>query len=159
MSEKEITLEEGDTLKLTYPVGSTANDKQFIAIASEKPYGCYKCGKAISAEDVRKIDGKTYCPEHGADALGNMINNTRMDTPDMSHQQHYESQKLQPIEIMLADLSHEEMRGFLKGNIIKYTLRAGRKQGTDDTAKVVVYSKWLDEFEKTNTIGQFAKVK
>ena len=76
--------------------------------------------------------------------------------PDMAYQQHYESQAIQPIEIMLADLSHEEMRGFLKASVIKYVLRAGKKEGTDDTAKVVVYSKWLDEFEKTNTIEQFS---
>jgi hypothetical protein len=42
-------------------------------------------------------------------------------------------------------LSHEEFVGFLKGNVIKYSLRAGRKEGSDDVAKAKHYLKKLQE--------------
>jgi hypothetical protein len=41
--------------------------------------------------------------------------------------------------------SHEEFIGFLKGNVIKYSLRAGRKEGSDDVAKAKHYLKKLQE--------------
>lgn len=55
---------------------------------------------------------------------------------------------LQPIELMQETLSPEEFRGFLKGNIIKYTMRAGHKEGESaekDAAKAKVYLKWLND--------------
>ena len=37
--------------------------------------------------------------------------------------------------------------GFLKGNVIKYAMRAGRKEGTDDAAKARHYAQKLAEFQ------------
>lgn len=59
----------------------------------------------------------------------------------------------QPIMIMLRELTHEEFRGFLKGNVIKYTTRAGLKEGTDDAAKAQQYQKWLDEHDAFRCIS------
>lgn len=53
---------------------------------------------------------------------------------------------LEPIELMQLVLSLPEFVGFLKGNIIKYTLRAGKKQGEaaeKDVAKAKRYTEWL----------------
>jgi len=47
---------------------------------------------------------------------------------------HYKDMAIQPWEIMQAVLTPEEFIGFLKGNVIKYGLRAGRKAGADDDA-------------------------
>ena len=74
---------------------------------------------------------------------------------DMKHQSHYDGLPVQPMEQMLASFTPAEMRGFLRGNIIKYRLRAGHKKGSDDGAKLRVYVDWLDEFCKTGTIAQF----
>jgi hypothetical protein len=38
--------------------------------------------------------------------------------------------------------------GFLKGNIIKYSLRAGRKDGSDDAGKAQHYMQKLREVER-----------
>ena len=55
---------------------------------------------------------------------------------------------LEPIEVMQLIMSREEFIGFLKGNIIKYTMRAGHKQGEaaeKDIAKAKRYKQWLME--------------
>lgn len=63
------------------------------------------------------------------------------------YDEHYASMVgLEPIELMQLVLSYDEFIGFLKGNIIKYTLRAGKKQGEaaeKDAAKAKRYIEWL----------------
>lgn len=63
------------------------------------------------------------------------------------HDAHYANMAgLEPIELMQLVMSREEFTGFLKGNIIKYTMRAGRKQGEaaeKDIAKAKRYTQWL----------------
>ena len=59
---------------------------------------------------------------------------------------HYKDMPIQPWHIMEAVLTHDEFVGFLKGNIIKYSLRAGRKDGTDDAGKAKHYLQKLTEF-------------
>ena len=64
------------------------------------------------------------------------------------YNEHYKKLPIEPIELMRMTLTKEELKGFFKGNIIKYALRAGHKQGEDyskDTAKLQVYKKWLEE--------------
>jgi hypothetical protein len=61
--------------------------------------------------------------------------------------------KQQPILVMLRELTHEEFRGFLKGNHIKYTQRAGLKEGTNDQAKADQYLKWLNEHDAFRCIS------
>lgn len=48
---------------------------------------------------------------------------------------HYQDMAMQPWEIMAAVLTREEFIGFLKGNLLKYSLRAGKKVGADDDSK------------------------
>lgn len=63
------------------------------------------------------------------------------------YDEHYASMVgLEPIELMQLVLSLPEFVGFLKGNIIKYTMRAGKKQGEaaeKDAAKAKRYAEWL----------------
>lgn len=58
---------------------------------------------------------------------------------------HYELMPVAPWDVIEAVLSAEEFRGFLRGNIIKYSMRAGRKEGSDDYAKAKHYMKKLEE--------------
>ena len=61
---------------------------------------------------------------------------------------HYVNMQIQPWEVMQAVLSHEEFVGFLRGNIIKYSLRAGRKEGaTKDADKARHYAQKLREVQ------------
>ena len=58
---------------------------------------------------------------------------------------HYKEMPVQPWAVMEAVLTPEEFRGFLKGNIIKYSMRAGRKDGSDDGGKAKHYIQKLQE--------------
>lgn len=56
---------------------------------------------------------------------------------------HYNSLGVQPIEVMEDTLTHEEFKGFLKGNMIKYAMRAGKKDPTEkDVNKYNQYRDW-----------------
>ena len=61
---------------------------------------------------------------------------------------HYKDMPIQPWELMETVLTREEFIGFLKGNIIKYAMRAGRKPGSDDAEKARHYMQKLQEVSK-----------
>lgn len=65
-----------------------------------------------------------------------------------SYDQHYKSIPVEPFDLISSLLSYEEWRGFLKGNMIKYAIRAGRKPGESiekDVSKYEAYKKLLFE--------------
>ena len=78
---------------------------------------------------------------------------TKTATNDMSADDiqvsgnHYKEMAIQPWAIMQAVLPHDEFVGYLKGNIIKYSLRAGRKEGSDDEGKAKHYMQKLKEIQ------------
>ena len=71
---------------------------------------------------------------------------------DVAHQPHYEDSALQPIEIMRLNFSPEMFKGFLLGNVLKYTLRYDKKDGVKDLEKAQVYLGWLVDHEKRAVI-------
>lgn len=77
--------------------------------------------------------------------------------------EHYKTMPIQPWDLMELVMSPEEFRGFLKGNIIKYTLRAGRKAGaTDDADKAKhYYDKYLEvtEIEDLESLAHITQLK
>jgi len=59
---------------------------------------------------------------------------------------HYKEMIIRPWEVMRATLTREEFIGFLKGNIIKYSMRQGRKvDAMDDAEKALHYLEKLTE--------------
>lgn len=58
---------------------------------------------------------------------------------------HYKDMPIQPWHVMESVLTREEFIGFLKGNVLKYSLRAGRKEGSDDAGKARHYMQKLSE--------------
>jgi hypothetical protein len=63
-------------------------------------------------------------------------------------QPHYNELAIEPIDILIADLTPDEFKGYCKGNILKYILRADHKGGLTDYEKASVYIQWLIESEK-----------
>lgn len=59
---------------------------------------------------------------------------------------HYKDMELQPWDVMESLLTPEEFVGFLKGNIIKYALRQGKKD-SDDAGKAKHYIAKLKEMQ------------
>ena len=60
---------------------------------------------------------------------------------------HYRDMQMQPWDVMQAVLTPEEFRGFLKGNVIMYAMRQGKKDGSDDAGKAQHYAQKLAEME------------
>lgn len=58
--------------------------------------------------------------------------------------QHYKEMGIQPWDVMQAVLTREEFVGYLKGNVIKYGMRQGKK-GSDDAQKAKHYKQKLNE--------------
>ena len=75
---------------------------------------------------------------------------------DTMHDKHYRDSVVEPILVMQDFFSHDELIGFLKGNILKYRLRAGHKGTKEemqaDLDKIRVYEKWLDAIKNGERI-------
>lgn len=64
---------------------------------------------------------------------------------DNANNKHYKDCIIEPFYLMLSVLSIEEFKGFLKGNIIKYAMRAPFKgQSEKDIEKYQYYKRLLD---------------
>ena len=60
---------------------------------------------------------------------------------------------IQPLEFMQAQMEPEEFRGFLKGNIIKYVARCGKKDDpVKEVTKIIRYADWLKESYEGKTV-------
>ena len=69
-----------------------------------------------------------------------------------THCSHYQTE-IQPIEVMQANMTPEEFIGYLKGNIIKYTCRMGKKDSPEkEAAKIARYAEWLAKATKGEKI-------
>lgn len=71
--------------------------------------------------------------------------------------EHYDAHYLgdvQPIELMQSVMSQEAFMGFLRGNIIKYASRLGKKDDVaKETTKILRYAEWLDKVAKGEKIN------
>lgn len=60
-------------------------------------------------------------------------------------QEHYIKSARQPIQVMQQLMTAEQFKGFLIGNIIKYSMRKGYKDSADsDLNKLNQYAYWLE---------------
>ena len=67
---------------------------------------------------------------------------------DFKNPSHYKHGEYDLITHLADILTEEELRGFLKGNVIKYIDRYRDKNGTEDLEKAKEYTRRLEEFEK-----------
>jgi hypothetical protein len=68
---------------------------------------------------------------------------------------HYMNMGLQPIDVMESVFSPAEVRGFYLGNLLKYTMRAGRKAGAsaaEDIGKARHYAELLESYERKQKV-------
>lgn len=66
---------------------------------------------------------------------------------------HYQGD-VQPIELMQSTMSTEAFMGFLRGNIIKYACRLGKKDDVaKETTKILRYAEWLDKVAKGEKVN------
>ena len=67
---------------------------------------------------------------------------------NVNHPQHYQSSGLECIDAIGAQMTPEEFRGFLKGNVIKYMWRERMKGGTESLLKANWYLDQLIQHEE-----------
>ena len=67
----------------------------------------------------------------------------------VNHPQHYTAGKIEVIRIMEDQLSSEEYRGYIKGQVIKYITREAHKNGLEDLKKAAWYlNRLIQKLEK-----------
>ena len=92
-----------------------------------------------TATDAQKYSIKTLADFEGR------LSGTSAD--DIQHGgSHYKDMAIQPWAVMESVLTPQEFIGYLKGNIIKYSLRQGKKD-SPDADKAKHYMQKLEEFE------------
>jgi hypothetical protein len=70
------------------------------------------------------------------------------ETDNVNHPSHYTDGSIECIEAIEAQLSKEEYRGYLKGNIAKYLWREKHKGGVESLKKAEWYLKRLIETDE-----------
>lgn len=73
----------------------------------------------------------------------------RVAEEDNKHDRHYLESVVEPIKVMEKLFTKEELKGFIKGNILKYRLRMGHKDDIQkEMDKIRVYEQWLVKLER-----------
>ena len=116
-------------------------------------------GYAVVVDKVlyEDIDPVMYVVRfRGSDTLCTVDGACIHPVKDTMHDKHYRETVVEPILVMQALFSHDEFIGFLKGNILKYRLRAGHKgeeeEMKSDLDKIHVYEEWLERAKKGERI-------
>ncbi|MFZ6872844.1 DUF3310 domain-containing protein [Undibacterium sp. Di27W] len=98
--------------------------------------------------------GKWYCLASEADDLAapdttaqKAVLLTKQEHDPVNTPQHYTAGGIEFIDILRAKLTPEELRGYFKGNVIKYVIRAELKDGLQDYQKCARYANWLAQSE------------
>lgn len=105
-------------------------------------------------EVMRESDGITWWT-----SIASLHSNSEYEEGEESSQDfydaHYKEAIVEPILIMEKFFNRDEVIGFLKGNILKYRMRFGLKEGQEEikeAAKIRRYQQWLHEFQDTGRI-------
>lgn len=145
----------GQLIKITYGAykGSvgiiyrTALNTARVLLASKEAKKDWGSLYYVEYEDMEPFYANTIPQVTPFDAKGNYHIEDASVPNTKYYDEHYASMAgLEPIELMQLVLSPAEFIGFLKGNIIKYSMRAGKKQGEaaeKDITKAKRYAQWL----------------
>ena len=67
----------------------------------------------------------------------------------VNNPQHYASGKIEAIDAIESAMSKEQVRGYLRGNVLKYLWRYDKKNGAEDLKKALWYlERLLNSVEK-----------
>ena len=78
-----------------------------------------------------------------------VVNEDRVQIVGDKHDKHYLEAVVEPIKVMEKLFTKEELKGFIKGNILKYRLRMGHKDDIQkEMDKIRVYEQWLAKLER-----------
>lgn len=72
---------------------------------------------------------------------------------NVNHPEHYTSGKIEVIKIIEDQLTSEEYRGYIKGQVIKYITRERHKNGLEDLKKARWYLDRLIKKMEKESVG------
>ena len=110
-------------------------------------------GDYVYGEIQRSLDLKgVFCYEvrlRGTDTYI-VVNEDRVqEVAGEEDNKHYLESVVEPIKVMEKLFTEEELKGFIKGNILKYRLRMGHKDDIQkEMDKIRVYEQWLAKLER-----------
>lgn len=82
------------------------------------------------------------------------MENVEKKKPDVvNHPKHYTSGKIEVIKIIEDQLTPEEYRGYIKGQVIKYITRERYKNGLEDLKKARWYLDRLIKKMENESVG------
>jgi aspartyl/asparaginyl beta-hydroxylase (cupin superfamily) len=67
---------------------------------------------------------------------------------DKINPDYYKNKSIETIEVIRNELTSDEFRGYLKGQIFKYLARHRQKNGIEDLKKAQWYMNYLVKFEQ-----------
>lgn len=109
-------------------------------------------GKHGNGEERRKNLGCLYCAVQARvnELCAERIRNTEIKIHDSVNKPiHYQGKNgLEAIEVHKNFLTEEELRGYYKGNALKYLLRERNKNGLEDLKKARHHLDWLIGMEE-----------
>ena len=96
--------------------------------------------------------GKYADPKVEAAYAAGELKEETMPPEEINHPNHYGGGEnpYEAIEIIRHTLTPEEFRGYIKGNVMKYTIRAGKKAGASE-AKDLAKAEWCLNY--MNSLG------
>lgn len=102
-------------------------------------------------------DSERYAWQKYADEVRARLNhdilkahlNEKLVSDNVNAPDHYKLRGLdiEAIDVIRGALTEDEFRGFCKGNVLKYTIREGHKNGDEDLKKAKKYLEFLEEDE------------
>ena len=103
----------------------------------------------LSEADIELLKIKLEQPREKAKNMGTtMIYEEPQD--NVNHPKHYLKGGLECIQVIKAQLTPEQYKGYLYGNVIKYMWRWQDKNGEEDLRKAEHYLQWLREEVENN---------
>ena len=66
----------------------------------------------------------------------------------VDHPRHYNIGNIEVLDVIADWLTGDELRGFIKGNVLKYVARERHKNGLEDLKKARFYLDWLIKNEE-----------
>ena len=109
---------------------------------------CVDCYPVYPLGYAKVVYDEITDPEPEFDAAFKEANRQEPDSFDkIDNPQHYNHGKIQTWDWIELGLTDDEFKGYLKGNMFKYSQRYAMKGGVEDLDKLEAYKKRLASFE------------
>lgn len=122
-------------------------NKEFLKDKDEKKKTLNEIRKEYGFDEVnvRKLEDKIKA-QWNHDMLKAHLNE-KLVSDNVHAPDHYKLRGLdiEAIDVIRGALTEDEFRGFCKGNVLKYTIREGHKNGDEDLKKAKKYLEFLEE--------------